>query len=467
METLNEWVVTINDYIWTYMLVGALIIVGVTFTVKSNFVQFRYIREMVRLLGDGVSNKENKHSISSFQAFCISIASRVGTGNMAGVATAIAIGGPAAVFWMWVIALIGAASSFVESTLAQIYKQKNKGSFIGGPAYYMEKGLKKRWMGVLFAVLISITFGMVFNSVQSNTVTFAFEESFGIDRLWSGIFITVLTILVIFGGIQRIARVSSMVVPVMALIYIVVALFVVLINITEVPRVLAAIFENAFGLNQVVGGGLGAGIMQGVRRGLFSNEAGMGSAPNAAATATVSHPVKQGLIQALGVFTDTIVICSCTAFIVLVSDVPMDGSVKGIALTQMAMSQHIGYWAGTFVSVSIFLFAFSSIIGNYYYGESNITFITRKPIYVNLYRCVVSLMVLFGSLASLDIVWNLADLTMALMTITNLIAIVLLGHIAITALKDYSQQKRAGIKEPVYQPWLDDLDKQSDPNEEK
>lgn len=450
METLNRLIVSANDFVWTYFLIGALVLAGLYFTVRSRFVQFRYLREMFRLLGDGVSKKRHRHSVSSFQAFCISIASRVGTGNLAGVATAIAVGGPAAVFWMWVMALIGSASSFVESTLAQIYKTRSEDSFIGGPAYYMQKGLKKRWMGVLFAVLISITFGLVFNSVQSNTVSLAFSESFGADRTWVGAVLAVCTLLIIFGGIQRIARFSSVVVPIMAVVYILVAFFVVLKNITHLPEVLGMVVGNAFGWEQFVGGGLGAGIMQGVRRGLFSNEAGMGSAPNAAATATVSHPVKQGLIQALGVFTDTLVICSCTAFIILISDVPLDGSSKGIELTQRALDSQLGGFGGFFVSVCILLFAFSSVIGNYYYGEANILFITKKRIYLTLYRVFVGGMVFFGSVATLDIVWNMADLSMAFMTLTNLAAIALLGKFAFKALADYTRQKKAGIKEPVF-----------------
>ena len=338
MEHLNDIIVSVNDYIWTYFLIGALILTGCYFTIKSKFVQFTNLKEMFRLLGEGATTKKGHDTVSSFQAFCISVASRVGTGNLAGVATAIAIGGPGAIFWMWLIALIGSASAFAESTLAQIYKIKGEKSFIGGPAYYMERGLGKRWMGIIFAVIISITFGLVFNSVQSNTITLAFNESFGTDRAWLGLVITAITLAVIFGGVQRIAKISSIIVPVMAIAYILLAFVIVAINITEFPRVIAMIFENAFGFNEALGGGVGAAIMQGVRRGLFSNEAGMGSAPNAAATATVSHPIKQGLIQALGVFTDTLVICSCTAFIILVAGVPLDGTVKGIQLTQAALN---------------------------------------------------------------------------------------------------------------------------------
>ena len=390
MELLNNWINGVNDILWSYILIIMLLGCAVWFTIKSRFVQFRMIGEMIRLLGDsaGKGEKGEKH-ISSFQAFAVSLASRVGTGNLAGVATAVAIGGPGSVFWMWLIALLGSSSAFVESTLAQLYKEKGKDSFIGGPAYYMLHGLGLRWMGVLFAVLISITFGFAFNSVQSNTICAAWEGAFGIDHAWIGAILTVLTLIVIFGGIQRIARVSSIVVPVMALGYIALALGIVLFNITRLPAVIETILSNAFGWEQAIGGSVGAALMQGIKRGLFSNEAGMGSAPNVAATAHVSHPVKQGLIQALGVFTDTLIICTCTAFIILFSGAPLDGSINGVQLTQQALSNEVGSIGSTFVALAILLFAFSSIIGNYYYGEANIRFITSKRSVLFIYRILV------------------------------------------------------------------------------
>lgn len=412
MELLNNWINGVNDILWSYILIIMLLGCAVWFTIKSRFVQFRMIGEMIRLLGDsaGKGEKGEKH-ISSFQAFAVSLASRVGTGNLAGVATAVAIGGPGSVFWMWLIALLGSSSAFVESTLAQLYKEKGKDSFIGGPAYYMLHGLGLRWMGVLFAVLISITFGFAFNSVQSNTICAAWEGAFGIDHAWIGAILTVLTLIVIFGGIQRIARVSSIVVPVMALGYIALALGIVLFNITRLPAVIETILSNAFGWEQAIGGSVGAALMQGIKRGLFSNEAGMGSAPNVAATAHVSHPVKQGLIQALGVFTDTLIICTCTAFIILFSGAPLDGSINGVQLTQQALSNEVGSIGSTFVALAILLFAFSSIIGNYYYGEANIRFITSKRSVLFIYRILVGGMVMFGALASLDLAWSLADVT--------------------------------------------------------
>ncbi|MDR0960959.1 MAG: alanine:cation symporter family protein, partial [Mediterranea sp.] len=293
---------TLNDLLWTYLLIALLLGCALWFTVKTRFVQFRMIGEMVRLLGDSAGKRSGEKHISSFQAFAISIASRVGTGNLAGVATAITIGGAGAVFWMWVIALLGAASSFVESTLAQLYKVRGTDSFVGGPAYYMRKGLKQPWMGVLFAVLITVTFGFAFNSVQSNTLCAAFEHAFGFNHVWVGVVVTLATLLIIFGGVQRIAKVSSVIVPVMALGYIALALVIIVMNITQLPAVIKLIVGSAFGWEQALGGGVGIALMQGIKRGLFSNEAGMGSAPNVAATAYTSHPVKQGLIQTLGVF---------------------------------------------------------------------------------------------------------------------------------------------------------------------
>ncbi|MCI1683303.1 MAG: alanine:cation symporter family protein [Bacteroides sp.] len=441
----------INNVLWTYILIAVLLGCALWFTIKTKFVQFRMISEMIRLLGESAGkNKTGEKHISSFQAFAISIASRVGTGNLAGVATAIAVGGPGAIFWMWIIALFGASSSFVESTLAQLYKIKGKDSYIGGPAYYMRNGLKKAWMGSVFAVLITITFGFAFNSVQSNALCDAFEHAFGFDHALVGFTIMIATLLIIFGGVQRIAKVSSIIVPVMALGYIVLAFIVVLMNITELPSVIKIIISHAFGWREALGGGVGIALMQGIKRGLFSNEAGMGSAPNAAATAHVTHPVKQGLIQTLGVFTDTLIICTCTAFIILCSGVPLDGSTNGVQLTQDALTNEIGSAGSIFVAVALFFFAFSSILGNYYYGESNIRYLTPHKYILNIYRVLVGGMVLFGSLTTLETAWGLADITMGLMALCNLIAITLLGKQAFKLLDDYRMQKRAGIKDPIF-----------------
>ncbi|AZU60370.1 alanine/glycine:cation symporter family protein [Neobacillus mesonae] len=436
-----------NTLLWSYVLIILLIGSGLYFTINTKFVQFRMVGEMFRLMGEGATG--DKKGISSFQAFCISTASRVGTGNLAGVAIAITTGGPGAVFWMWLIALIGSASAFVEATLAQIYKVKDGDTFRGGPAYYMEKALNARWMGITFAVLISLTFGLAFNSVQANTITSSLNNSFGISKTVIAIVLAVVTAVIIFGGLKRIAKVAEWMVPVMAGAYILIALYIVVTNLTEIPQVFKLIFESAFGFREAASGAFAAAMMNGIKRGLFSNEAGMGSAPNAAATASVSHPVKQGLIQSLGVFVDTLVICSATAFIVLLSGMYTSKEANGIVLTQNALEGSLGSWAGIFLAFIVFLFAFSSVVGNYYYGESNIEFIKNNKAVLTIYRIAVVGMVAFGSLADLSFVWNLADLFMGLMAIINLIAILLLGKIAFKALADYTKQKANG-QNPVF-----------------
>lgn len=432
-----------------YVLVPVLLLTAVYFTVMLRGVQFRMVGEMVRLL---IRSGSRSHGISSFQAFAVSIASRVGTGNLAGVASAIAIGGPGAVFWMWVIALLGAASAFVESTLAQLFKIKGKQSYIGGPAYYILKGLGRRWWAVTFAVLITVTFGLAFNSVQSNTIAEAMSNSFGVGRYWSAIVLSLLSLAVICGGIRRISRVSEIIVPVMAVGYLILAVVVIVMNIERVPEVLSLIFENAFGFNEVMGGTFGSALIMGVKRGLFSNEAGEGSTPNAAATATVSHPVKQGLIQALGVYTDTLIICSCTAFIILCSGLYIEGH-NGIQLTQRAIDAGLHDGAGslgsTFVCVAIFFFAFTSIIANYYYGEANLRFIRDNKRLIGVYRLTVGAMVWLGAISSLDVVWSFADITMSLMTICNIAAILVMGRYAAVLLRDYISQRRRGV-DPQY-----------------
>ena len=438
----------LNNIFWSYLLIILLIGAGIYFTLKNNFVQFRMMKEMVILLKDGTG--ETKHGISSFQAFCISTASRVGTGNLAGVALAVAVGGPGAVFWMWLMALLGSASAFVESTIAQVYKEKNGITFKGGPAYYIEKALHCKWLGLVFAILISITYGLVFNSVQANTISLAFENAFGIERSVISIVLFVLTGLVIFGGIHRIASISEKIVPFMAVIYVVIVIGVLVLNIKELPSIIVLIVKSAFGPEQFTGGALGAAVMQGIKRGLFSNEAGMGSAPNAAATAHVTHPVKQGLVQTLAVFTDTLIVCSATAFLILVSGTYKTSIANGIALTQEALTSQIGSIGGPFVAICIFLFAFSSLVGNYYYGEANIQFLCPKnKTYLNLYRLACLFMIGYGSIVEFYFVWSLADLFMALMAVINIYAILRLGKIAKLCLDDYISQKKAG-KDPVF-----------------
>ena len=380
----------------------------------------------------------------------VSIASHVGTGNLAGVATAIAIGGPGAIFWMWITALLGSACSFVECTLAQLYKIKGKDSFIGGPAYYMSIGLKKPWMGSLFAVLLIFTFPFSFNTVQSNTICAAFQEAFNFDPTVVGIILTLVTLVVIFGGIHRIAKVSSVIVPVMALGYVAIALIVVLMNVSKLPAVFDLVISSAFGWNQAFGGMIGAAMMNGIKRGLFSNEAGEGSAPNVAATADVSHPVKQGLIQVFGVFADTLIICTCTAFIILFSGVAFGVDSNGIQLTQKALTTQIGSAGNFFIAAAILFFAFSSIIGNYYYGEANVRYLTKNKWALVAFRLMTCAMVMFGAIASLDLAWSLADLCMALMTACNLVAITLLSKHVVRLMNDYTAQKKQGIKDPVF-----------------
>ncbi|WP_010097665.1 alanine/glycine:cation symporter family protein [Ornithinibacillus scapharcae] len=450
MEFLEKLVGEANDVLWSYILIIVLIGLGLYFTIRTKFVQFRDFPEMLRVIFDKRAiDASGKKGTSSFQAFAISAASRVGTGNLAGVASAIAIGGPGAIFWMWLIALLGAASGFVESTLAQVYKVPEKDQYRGGPAYYMEKGLKKRWLGVVFAIIITFTYGLVFNSVQSNTISLAFEGEFDVSGTTMAIVLIVLTAAVIFGGVKSIANVSQVIVPIMAIIYLFIAFYVVLINIGELPEMFSLIFANAFGLREVAGGGFGAAIMLGIKRGLFSNEAGMGSAPNAAATAEVTHPVKQGLIQALGVFFDTLLICSATGFIIISAGGYAGSELDGIQLTQNAFTQHIGEWSGIFIAIAIFLFAYSSILGNYYYGESNIGYIKNSKTWLFVYRLAVLAMVAFGALASFDFVWALADLTMAIMALINLYAITKLYKIVHRVLQDYREQRKAG-KDPVF-----------------
>lgn len=432
-----------SAFIWDF-LVYIFVGLGLFFTIRFGFIQFRYFIEMFRIVGEKpVGNK----GVSSMQAFFISAASRVGTGNLTGVALAIATGGPGAVFWMWVVAAVGMASSFVESTLAQLYKVRDGEDFRGGPAYYIQKGLGARWLGIVFAILITVSFGLIFNAVQTNTIAGALDGAFNVNKTVVAIVLAVLTAFIIFGGLKRIVAVSQMIVPVMAGIYILIALYVVITNITAFPGVIATIVKNAFGVEQVVGGGLGSIIIIGAKRGLFTNEAGMGSAPNAAATAHVSHPAKQGFIQTLGVFFDTFIVCTSTAFIVLLYSLTPKGD--GIQVTQAALNHHIGSWTPTFIAIAMFLFAFSSVVGNYYYGETNIEFIKTSKTWLNIYRIAVIAMVVYGCLADFQLVWDMADLFMGIMALINLIVITLLSNVAYKVYKDYAKQRKQGL-DPVF-----------------
>lgn len=451
----------LNNILWSYVVIFGLLGVGIYFTIQTGFVQFRYVIEMVRVAFEkSPIQQPGEKPISSFKSFCIGSATRIGTGNLAGVAVAVTLGGPGAVFWMWIVALLGGATSFIESTLAQVYKTKDKdkpGAYRGGPAYYITKGLNNKWLGITVAILSAFTFGLVFSSVQSNTITAAFESAFGLNTVVAGIILVSLTGFIIYGGVHRIANVTSAVVPFMALFYIVVALFVLITNIQYFPAVISLIVSSAFGLEQAIGGGIGAAIMHGVRRGLFSNEAGMGSTPNAAATAHVSHPAKQGFMQTLGVYFDTLIVCTATAFIILVStDVYLSGNYEGINLLQAALSSQIGEWANTFIAIAIFLFAFSSIIGSYYYGETNLQFFNKEKRFLHVYRFATMVFVMIGSVVGLGFVWEIADLFMALTTVINLIAIALLGSVAFKVLRDYEVQRKQGLN-PTFNPTMLDI----------
>lgn len=451
MDSVNAAVNAVNDVLWSYVLIVVLIACGLYFTFATRFVQVRMLPEMLRLLTEGIGKQTEGHAISSFQAFCVSTASRVGVGNIAGVAIAIVTGGPGAVFWMWLIAFIGCATGFIESTLAQIYKlPRGNGKFHGGPAYYIKNALHQPGVAKLFALLISVTFGLVYVSVQANTIALS-AQTIGIDPAITAAFLCIFTALVICGGMHRIAKVTEFLVPIMAGLYLLVALVIILLHLSEVPAMFALIFHDAFSPQAAVGGGLGTAMITGIKRGLFSNEAGEGSVPNAAATAAVTHPVKQGLVQSFGVYVDTWIVCSATAFIILLTgQYTIGGECTGIALAQASLASVFGSLAPAAVSLMILLFAFSSIVGNYYYGEINIAFFdgnTRR--YLAVFRVCVVLMVLFGSLATLQLVWNLADLFMGLLCLTNLYAITRLAPYARRALRDY-QEKRARGEDPSF-----------------
>lgn len=439
-------------------ILGVLLVaVGVYFTVRLRAIQFRHFGHMVGAFARSIK-PEHSDAISGFQAFATSLAARVGAGNISGVAIAITLGGPGAVFWMWVVALIGMATAMVEATLAQVYKQRDSddGSnvFRGGPAYYMEHGLGKRWMGVIFSVFLILAFPFVFNALQSNTVASALNNGFGIDPGVTGVLVALFTGVIIFGGIRRIARFAELVVPFMAVAYILMGLVVIGLNIADVPGTLVNIVASAFGAGEAIAGFAGyavaQAIAQGLKRGLFSNEAGLGSAPNAAATADVAHPTNQGYVQSLGVFVDTIIICTVTALIILLSGVWIPGDDKytgaGVVLTQDSLTASIGEFGGDFVAIALVFFAFTSIIANYYYGETSILFIDGGNRRILLpVRILVVGFVLWGAFQSLETVWNMADTALGLMALVNLTALVLLGNAAIKVIRNYEEQKSAGL----------------------
>lgn len=440
----------VNKALYTYVLVYLLVAAGIYFTIRTRFVQFRYFR---RMLGQLFNSRVGDGGISSFQAFCVGLASRVGTGNIAGVAIALTVGGPGAIFWMWMVALIGMATALIEATLAQIFKVRaGDGTFRGGPAYYIQRGLGSRAGGVLFAVLLVFTFGFAFNMVQANAISDVLNTTHAIEQHYTTIGLVLLAAPVLFGGVRRVAKVAEVVLPLMALAYVLLALVIIVLNLNHLPGVFTEIIGGAFGLTQMAGGftgGIAAAMLNGVKRGLFSNEAGMGSAPNVAATATVSHPVKQGLIQSLGVFVDTMIVCTATAFIILVSgpevyDPHTPGKMAGASLTQAAVSANLGTWTTWLMTILVFVFAFSSVLGNYVYAEVNLFFLGAKRNAITIFRVLVLIAIGIGALARLDAVWGIADISMGLMAIVNLIAIVLLGKWAFAALRNYHSQAEAG-----------------------
>ncbi|MEY9214844.1 alanine:cation symporter family protein [Thermobifida halotolerans] len=458
MQALTDALGVVNDQLWTFVAIPLLVVVSLYFTVRSKAVQLRLVPEMARTMFEPSGTApDGKKAISSFQAFSVSAAARVGTGNVAGVAIAIALGGPGAVLWMWVMGIIAGSAAFVESTLAQLYKVRDRAGYRGGPAYYMLYGLRSRWLGAVFAVVTIFTFGFVFTSVQANSIVAAVSNSVstatGAEAAsWLapaiGVGLVVLIGAIVLGGVRRIAHVAQTAVPFMALIYLLMGIAVVAMNIDRVPAVLADIVASAFGLREIGAAGVGTAIMMGIRRGLFSNEAGMGSAPNAGATAAVSHPVKQGLTQTFGVYFDTLVVCSITAFIILVSN-PVYGEEVGASLTQNALEANLGTWSLHMLTLIIFLLAFTSALGNYYYGESNLWFLTSKPALMTAYRAVFLLMLFIGSVASLSLVWTMADVTMGVMVVLNLAAILPMGALAVRLLKDYTDQRKQGLN-PVF-----------------
>lgn len=446
---MQNFLSILNEFLYSNILILLLVITGLYFSIKTKFVQFRLFPEGIRLLKE---KSEHEDGVSSFQALMISTASRVGTGNIAGVATALAAGGPGSIFWMWITAFIGGASAFIESTLAQVYKEKDGDTFRGGPAYYIEKALNKRWLGIIFSCLLIACFIFGFNPLQAYNVSSAVEYYFENNQLVSiiiGIILALATAFVIFGGVHRIGIISSTIVPIMAIIYIFIGLYITFINFDKLPTIFNDIFNQAFDFNAIIGGFSGSCIMYGIKRGLFSNEAGMGSAPNAGATADVSHPVKQGLVQTISVFIDTILICSTTAFMLL--NYGTDSGLTGMPYVQQAIFAGIGEYGIHFITISIFLFAFSSLIGNYCYAESNLKFIINNKLVLFVFRIITIIVIFFGAQANFNTIWDLADVLMGFMAILNIIVILFLGKIAIKCLNDYCNQKKSN-KDPIFNP---------------
>ena len=439
---------TVTDWLWSYVLITALLAVGVRFTVGSRAVQVRLFRRTLSVLSN-IDWKGSDRGISSFQALAVSVAGRVGGGNIAGVAVAITLGGPGALFWMWLIALLGMSTSLFECALAQLYKRSHGDeTFRGGPAYVMRYGLGWRVIPVIYSVLLLVTIGFGFNAVQSYVVTTSIESAFGVPAALSGAVMTAMMAIILFGGIRRLAVVSEVVVPAMVIGYLVLAIWVLILNFTDIPRAIALIFSSAFGLEQAVGGGVAAAVAQGARRGLFSNEAGLGTVPNVAAAADVPHPMSQGLVQSLSVFIDTVILCTATALIILMSSVyGSDGqTVQGVVLTQMAVAEHLGPIGEPLVSIALVLFATTTIAYNAFLGENSIAYFERLGRWaVPVFRLSVLVMIAWASVQDLGTVFGFADLTMALLALTNLLALWALYPVAISLLRHFEQQLEAGL----------------------
>ena len=440
----------LNDLLWSKVLIVALVGLGLYFSIRSRFVQFRYFGDMFRIFAEAFERQPGQ--LSSFQALMLSVAGRVGAGNIAGVAVAIMLGGPGAIFWMWVVALLGMATSYFECSLAQLYKRRQAdGTYRGGPAFYILHGLGQRWMAVTFSILLLVTFGFGFNAVQSYTVATSLHDTFGLPTYVSGLALVAIIGLIIFGGIKRIASMADVLVPIMAFSYIGMALVVLGMNITEVPETLSLIVRSAFGLEPAFAGGIGAAIMMGVKRGLFSNEAGLGSAPNVAAVAEVKHPAAQGIVQSLSVFIDTILVCTSTALIILLSGVYQPGSeMAGVVLTQTALAAEVGEWGRVFVSMALLLFVFTTLVYNYYLGENALSFFSKKNWLLQAYRVMVIALVLWGSMQDLSTVFGFADVTMGLLALVNLTAMFLLFKTGLRLMRDYDEQRKAGVESPVF-----------------
>lgn len=458
---MNDILIKVNDIIWSNALIILCMGTGIYFSVVTKFLQLRYIKEMWNLLFDG---KSSEKGLSSFQAFALAISGRIGTGNIAGVATAIAMGGPGAIFWMWVIAFLGSASAFIEATLGQIYKQVNNGEYRGGPAYYIEKGLGMKWYAVLFALATVMSTALFLPGVQSNSIALSMQNAFNVPVLYTGIAVALLLGLIIFGGVKRIGKVAEFVVPFMAGGYILMAIVIMVLNYSEIPAMFSLIVRSAFDLEPAFAGVFGMAVAWGVKRGIYSNEAGQGTAPHAAAAAEVSHPVKQGLVQAFSVYIDTLFVCTATAFMILftgkynvvnpaggflVENLP--GAAIGAEYTQEAISSHFPSLGSGFVAVSLLFFAFTTIMAYYYIAETNLSYLDKKgnKWAITALRVLILVSTFYGAIKTAEAAWTLGDIGVGMMAWLNVIAILLLRKPALKALKDYQAQRKAG-KDPVF-----------------